>query len=204
LAQLEVRAEVNHLGDVPRDSVVGTASGIALPTLPLPGLPLRLEPGAGVSALTFVRTGDAVRARWALRAPKVTWRADSATLATRNALERVAVDVLRGIPELRLDAELAGTIAEPRLRITSNLDQAIAARMRAMLGAEVAKAEARARAEVDKHVTQARALAQAKVAEATAQAQTKLEEGRARLDAARRQLDERLRALTGGLVGVPG
>jgi uncharacterized protein (TIGR03545 family) len=204
LASLDVRAVLNHLGPAPHDSVSATAAGIALPSMPLPGLPMRLELGAGTSGLTFVRRGAGMAGRWSLRAPRVTWVIDSAALAGRNRLERVAVDVLRGVPELRLDAEIGGTFEQPRLRVTSNLDQAIAASMRAMLGAEVAKAEARVRAEVDKQVAQARAVAQAKVAEATAQAQAKLDEGRQRLEAARKQLDERLRALTGGLVGVPG
>ena len=204
LATIELRAIIDHLGDMPRDSVAGAASGIALPELPLPGLPLRLLPGAGTSSLTFTRRGDAIAARFALRAPKVTWRADSARLAGGNALERVAVEALSGIPDLSLAADLGGTFAAPTLRVTSNLDQAIAARMRAMLGAEVAKAEARARAMVDAEVGKARAAVQAKVDAATAEAQARLDEARGRLDAARKALDERLRGLTGGLVGMPG
>jgi uncharacterized protein (TIGR03545 family) len=203
LATLDLRATIDHLGDTPRDSVAGTASGIALPELPLPGLPLRLIPGAGTSALTFVRRGEGIAARFALRAPRVTWRADSAALGGRNALERVAVEALSGIPELTLTADLGGTFAAPTLRVSSNLDQAIAARLRAMLGAEVARAEARARAAVDAEVTKARAVVQAKVDEATTQAQAQLDEARTRLDAARAKLDERLRGLTGGLVGLP-
>lgn len=203
LAALELRAVVDHLGATPHDSVAGTASGIALPELPLPGLPLRLVPGAGTSALTFVRRGDAIAARFALRAPAVTWRTDSATLRGRNDLERVAVEALSGIPELTLTADLGGTFAAPTLQVSSNLDQAIAARLRAMLGAEVAKAEARARAAVDVEVTKVRAAVQAKVDEATTQAQATLDEAKARLEAARKSLDERLRGLTGGLVGVP-
>lgn len=204
LASLELRATLDHLGPVPADSVAGSAAGIALPDLPLPGLPLRLVPGAGTSTLTFVRRGEAIAGRFALRATRVSWRADSARLAAANALERVAVEALSSIPELTLTAELGGTFAAPALRVSSNLDQAIAARMRAMLGAEVAKAEARARAMVDAEVAKARAQVQTKVDAATTQAQATLDQARARVDAARKALDERLRALSGGLVGVGG
>ncbi len=203
VSTLALDAVIDHRGAVPRDSVALRASGVALPGLSLPGLPMRLEPGTGMSALSFARRGAAVRAQWRLEAPAVQWAVDSAALATRNALERVAVDVLRGVPRLTLDAVLGGTLADPSMRVSTNLDDAIAGRMRQMLGEQVAKAEARARAEVDRQVAKAEAEARARVDKVIADANRRLDEARQKLDAEKAALDARLKAMSGGLLGLP-
>jgi len=52
---------------------------------------------------------------------------------------------LSGISDLQVDAGVTGTLRQPRLSVRSNLDEAIAARLRAMLGEEVAAAQRRLR-----------------------------------------------------------
>lgn len=203
VSTLSLDAVIDHRGATSRDSVAIRAGGVALPGLTLPGLPMRLEPGTGSSALHVARRGTALSARWNLDAPKVTWAVDSAALASRNALERVAVDVLRGVPRLTLEALLSGTMADPSMRVSTNLDDAIAGRMRQMLGEQVAKAEARARAEVDRQVAKAEAEARARVDKVIADANRRLEEARQKLDAEKAALDARIKAMSGGVLGLP-
>lgn len=204
LAELTLRGVVDHLGAVPRDSVVGVASGIALPDIPLPGLPLRLDPGAGRSGFVFVRRGESIAGVFELASSRLAWQVDSAALAGGNVIERAVVEVLRGIPELRVRAELGGSLEAPTLRVSSNFDALVAARIRGLVGAEVARAEARARAAVEREVGKAQAEVRARVAAVRADGERRVEALRLQIEAERRTIEERLRALGAGALGLPG
>jgi hypothetical protein len=193
---------LDHLGEVARDSVRVRAEGIALPEIPIPGLPLVLDPRAGRAALTFVKDGEALRGRWEVEAPGVAWRPDSAALAGRSDLERFAVSVFTRIPRLSLTAELSGTLERPALRVRSNLDAALSQALQERIGEEVRKAEAKVRAEVDRQVAKVRAEAEARAAAVQAEGERRVAELRARLDAEKAALEARLRALGGGLLGA--
>jgi hypothetical protein len=203
LATLRLSATLDHRATNVKDSVDVVAAGIGLPEMPLPGLPLRLDPGAGESGLMLRLAGDEVRARWTLHAPKVTWQVDSAAYQTRNQLEQLAVRVFTGLPEFTLSADLSGTMQAPVVRINSNLDEALQARMKALLGEELKKGEARARAEVDRRVAPIVAEARARVDAVVAEATKRVDELRARLEAEKQQLDERIKGMSGGVLGLP-
>ena len=57
--------------------------------------------------------------------------------------------MVSGLKQLDVNAQVSGTIKAPKLSVRSNLDDAIAQRLKAVVGEEVAKAEALARAKVD-------------------------------------------------------
>ena len=57
--------------------------------------------------------------------------------------------MVSGLNDLSVRAELGGTIRAPRLSVSSNLDRAVAERLQAIMGEELAKAERRVRAKVD-------------------------------------------------------
>jgi F0F1-type ATP synthase membrane subunit b/b' len=71
------------------------------------------------------------------------------------------------------------------------------------VGAEVAAAQAKVRAQVDRLVDEKSAPVKAKVNEIRAEGERRVADARTKLDAETRKLEERLKALGGGLVGLP-
>jgi hypothetical protein len=106
-----------------------------------------------------------------------------------------------GITHLELTAELEGEIRKPKLRVRSNLDRAIAERLRAVVGEEVKRAEVRVRAEVDKIVERETAPIRERVATAKEEALRRVAEAKSRIETEKAALEERLRGLAGGLIG---
>jgi uncharacterized protein (TIGR03545 family) len=199
---LELRGVIDHSGATPRDRVAAELTNVALPPIDLPGLPYRLEPGRGTSRLEVALAGDRIDARWTLRADAVRWIADSAGVARASTMEAFVGRVIAGIAGLELDATLSGPMATPTLSVRSNLDAVLAARLRTVLGEEVAKAEARARAAVDSVVEARTAPLRARVEAVRTDAEHRVAEARSTLDEARNELDARLKSLTGGVGGI--
>ncbi len=205
VAALEVRGVLDHLGAVMRDSVLVTARGVALPAFRLPGLPLTLDPRQGGAQLAFALAGDQLRGRLVISAPAVGWSPDTAG-ATLNDLERLVVRTIARIPSLDLTAELGGTRTAPTLAIRTNLDEAVAASLRATIGEQVAKAEARVRAEVDRLVGEQQAAARQRVAAVQGDVEARLGLERGQLDQVSARLDQELKRLAGpagGLIRIP-
>lgn len=190
-------AMLDHVRPTPRDTAGATVQGVRLPAIPLPSLPVQVDPGEGTMQLGFALRGDTLRARWAVRASRVRWTRDSA--APRSPMGEILWQTVSGIGGLDVSAGVTGTLAHPRLSVRSNLDEAIAARLRAMLGAEVAAAERRLRAEVDRQVDAKAAPARAQVTAAQADIAGRLAEQRTRLDQAQKRLEDRLREITRGV-----
>jgi uncharacterized protein (TIGR03545 family) len=199
---LALRGVIDHAGAAPRDRVTAELSNIVLPAIDLPGLPYRLEPGRGGSRLEVAIAGERIDARWTLRADAVRWIADSTAVAAATTMQAFVGRVLVGIPELELEATLTGPMKAPALSVRSNLDAVLAARLRAVLGEEVAKAEAKARAAVDSVVEARTAPLRARAEEVRADAERRIAEATATLDSAKAALDARLKALTGGVGGI--
>ena len=197
------RGTLDHVRDQPRDIVSVEASGVRLPAFTLPVLPMRADPGRGTSELRVQLDGDQVSGRWSVRSPAVSWVTDSASARSLNALESLVTRVIAGLGELDLTAELSGTLDAPQLSVRSNLDRAIAARVQAVAGEEIAKAEAKVRAQVDRIVEERTAPVRARVAELRTEGEQRVAEARRRLDEERAKLDAQLRSATGGLIGLP-
>ncbi|PYO92811.1 MAG: hypothetical protein DMD62_11960, partial [Gemmatimonadetes bacterium] len=103
------------------------------------------------------------------------------------------------ISDLNVEARISGALHNPDFAVRSNLDQAIATRLRAVLGAQVAAAEQQVRARVDALVSQQVAAARAQVTQVETRAQAQVAQQRARLDELQKQLEQRLREMTGGI-----
>jgi len=104
--------------------------------------------------------------------------------------------VVSGISTLDVSASLTGSLAVPRLAVSSNLDRALAERVRAVAGGELAAAEGRVRAQVDSLVDPQVAPVVAQVTALGGDATRRLGGQRAQLDDARKALEQRLRELT--------
>ncbi len=204
--RVELHGLADHTGPVPRDSAAARIEGVELPDLALPGLPFTVHPGPSSVRLAFALHGDRLAGRWEIAAPAARWLADTARLARGSVVERAVWRVLQGLTELSVRAELGGTIANPALRVSSNLDAAVAAQLRALVGEDVEKAERMARQEVDRFLAEPLARMQTRVGEFRVLARERLPLELKQLDEVERRLRAELKRLTGpagGLINLP-
>ncbi len=185
---------LNHLHGVPIDTAGATVGGIRFPAFQVPGVPLRLDPGAATTQLGFNLNGDTIHARFVIRSSNVRWTRDSGF--ANSTIGDLIWRAVSGIPNLDVEARLSGALHRPDLAVRSNLDQAIAARLRAVLGEQVAAAETQMRARVDALVNDKVGPVRARVTDVQNQAQAQVAQQRARLDQLQKQLEQRLRDLT--------
>jgi uncharacterized protein (TIGR03545 family) len=196
---LSVDGQFDHVRAPAKDIMGGTLRGVALPAIRLPSLPIAVLPGRGDISLGFALYGDSLRGRWQVRAPAARWRRDSVTARDGGRAADLLWQVVSGIDSLDLIAELGGTVSRPTLHVRSNLDRAVADRLRAVVGDQVAAAETRVRAQVDRFVDERVTPLRAQVAKVTADANALLAERRQALDAAQQQLEQQVKRLTGGI-----
>ena len=203
---LRVTGAMDHVGANPKETLAAAAAGISLPKLPVPSLPYLMDPGRGSSELRFVLDGDRLSGRWSVRSNNLTWVKDSTRARTLNKVEELVARVLTGIPSLELTADVSGSLAAPRLAVKSNLDRQVGDRLRAVVGQEVAAAQAKVRAQVDRLVEEKSAPVKAKISTVRAEGEQRVADARAKLDEEKRKLEERVKSLSGsiGLPRLPG
>jgi uncharacterized protein (TIGR03545 family) len=201
IAGLDVGGVVDHRTASVRDSVSAKLRGVKLPSFDIPGLPFRIAPGTGAANLNFALRGDRLLGRWSIRSDQVAWALDRAG-GPRSDLEQLVWRVVSGLKQLDVNAQVSGTIKAPKLSVRSNLDEAIAQRLKAVVGEEVAKAEALARAKVDSIVADKVQPVKQRVAALQADATKRVTDEQARLDKVEADLQAQLKRLTAGL--APG
>ncbi|HET9041250.1 MAG TPA: TIGR03545 family protein [Gemmatimonadales bacterium] len=201
IAGLDIGAVVDHRTASVRDSVSARLRGVKLPSFDIPGLPFRIAPGTGAANLNFALRGDQLLGRWSIGSDQVAWALDTAG-GKSSDLQQLVWRVVSGLKQLNLDARVSGTIKAPRLSVKSNLDDAIAQRLKAVVGEEVAKAEALARAKVDSIVSDKVEPVKQRIAALQADATKRVAAEQARLDQVEADLQAQLKRLTGGL--APG
>jgi uncharacterized protein (TIGR03545 family) len=202
VAGIEVDAVIDHVNPARvRDSAAARLRGVGLPDLAVPGLPFTLQPGTGSVRLDFALRNEQLSGRWSIASDQAAWALDSAGREL-NTLEGIVWRVVSGLKQLSIDARVSGSIAAPRLAVSSNLDRAIAQRLEAVIGEEVAKAEKMVRAKVDSAVADKVEPVRRQIADVRAGAEGRLGSERQRLADVERQLQAELKRLTGGL--APG
>jgi len=194
--EFRLGALLDHVRPTPRDTAAASLAGVALPPLALPSLPIRLDPGVGTVTLSFSVQGDQIRARWTVQSDRVRWTRDSGGAASPSPIGDLVWRAVSGIAALEVSASLVGSVAHPQLAVSSNLDRALADRLRAVAGAELAAAERRMRAQVDSLVDGQVAPVLAEVKALGGDVTGRLGGQRAQLDDARKALEQRLRELT--------
>ena len=147
--------------------------------------------------------GDQLSARWTIVSGKLMWAADSLATRRLNSIETLVVRVLTGMSALQMTAQLTGAVRSPKLTIGSNLDRVVADQLRNVVGAQVAAAESKVRARVDSLVDEKSAPVKARIVELRIEADRRVADARAKLDAEKQKLDAQVKALSGGLVGLP-
>ena len=103
----------------------------------------------------------------------------------------------------RIPLQRPARLKAPRMAVRSNLDRQVADRLRAVAGEEISAAQRKVRAQVDKLVEEKTAPVKAKIEELRIESERRVADARARLDAEKRKLEERLKSLGGALVGLP-
>jgi len=201
IAGIDVGAVVDHRTDNVRDSVSARLRGVKLPAFDIPGLPFRIAPGTGIASLNFALRGDQLLGRWSIGSKDVAWALDSAG-GPRSDLEQVVWRVVSGLKQLDVNAEVRGPLESPALSVKSNLDDAIAQRLEAVVGQEVAKAEALARAKVDSIVNDKVEPVKQRIAAVQSDATSRVADQQQRLDRVQADLQAQLKRMTGGL--APG
>jgi len=194
--QLAAAGLLNHVRGTPLDTAGATVGGIRLPAFTLPGVPLRLDPGAATTELGFNLDGDTIHARFALHSTNVRWDRDSGFAG--NQIGDLIWRAVSGISTLELEARVSGELHHPQFAVRSNLDQAIASRLRAVLGEQVAAAERQMRARVDALINDKVGPVRARVIDVESQAQSQVSQQRTRVDELQRALEQRLRDMLGG------
>jgi uncharacterized protein (TIGR03545 family) len=200
---LRIVGSLDHTTARPREIVNAQAAGVNLPSVALPALPYSMDPGRGTSEMRFVFDGEQLSGRWVVRSTNLTWKQDSSRARKLNTLETLVARVLTGVHQLDMTADISGTLKTPHLAVKSNLDRQIADRLRAVAGEQIAVAQAKVRAQVDKVVEEKSAPVKARIAELRTESERRVADARTRLDEEKRKLDERLKALSGGIIGLP-
>jgi len=203
IAAIDVDAIIDHVTPRTKDVAKARLRGIKLPSFDIPGIPFRVVPGTGSSSLDFTMIGGGAElsGRWAIASQQVSWVVDTAG-RSMNDIERLVWRVVSGLKDLEIMAELRGSVGSPKLSVSSNLDKAIAQRLQAVIGEEVAKAERMVRAKVDSLVADKVEPVKRQIATVQAEANQRIQGERQRLDQVEQQLQAELQRLTGGL--VPG
>jgi uncharacterized protein (TIGR03545 family) len=199
IAGIDVAAVLDHVNPQRvRDSASARLRGVELPTLDVPGLPFRLNPGRGAARLDFALRNDQLAGRWSLASNQVAWALDSAGRKL-NTLEGLVWRVVSGLKDLSVDARVSGGLRSPKLAVSSNLDRAIAERLQAVIGEEVAKAEKMVRAKVDSVVAERVEPVRRRIVAVRSEAESRLGSERKKVDDVERELQAELKRLTGGL-----
>jgi uncharacterized protein (TIGR03545 family) len=199
IAGIDVMAVLDHVNPQRvRDSASARLRGVELPTLDVPGLPFRLDPGRGAARLDFALRNDQLAGRWSLASDQVAWALDSAGRKL-NTLEGLVWRVVSGLKDLSVDARVSGGLRSPKLAVSSNLDRAIADRLQAVIGEEVAKAEKMVRAKVDSVVAERVEPVRRQIVAVRSDAESRLGAERKKVDDVERELQAELKRLTGGL-----
>jgi uncharacterized protein (TIGR03545 family) len=198
IAGIDVGAVVDHRTSNVRDSVSAKLRGVKLPSFAIPGLPFRIAPGTGAANLTFALRGDQLLGHWSIGSREVAWALDSAG-RRRSDLEDLVWRVVSGLTQLDVSADVRGSIASPKLSVRSNLDEAIARRLKAVVGEEVAKAETKARAKVDSIVSDKVEPVKQRIAALQADATRRAAAQQQRVDQVEADLQAQLKRMTGGL-----
>ncbi|HWH04688.1 MAG TPA: TIGR03545 family protein [Gemmatimonadales bacterium] len=192
---IQAGALLDHRRPQALDTVSGVMSAVKLPDLAIPVGGIRLAPGMGTMAFRFALEGENLRAAWDVKSSHVTWVHDSAATSGAGGL---VWQVVSGISTLDVSAQLSGTPDNPSIAIRSNLDQAISDRVKALMGDQVKSAEQKLEAQVNAYADPLIAPVKSQVTSVTGNAQQQLSASQGKIADAQKQLQDRLKSLTGG------
>ncbi len=190
---------VDRVNDIPRDELRAELTSLPLPSLEIAPLGARLDLGEGDTRLVLSRTGSSISGN-------VTWNASGASWLREGSEElegaaELLWRTLSSLTSIEITLGLSGTLSAPDISIGSNIGRQVAQALRAQVGDEFRRAEARARAEVDRLIGPPVADARAQLADMESRVGQQLGDYQRDLDEVRGALESRLRELTPGAGG---
>jgi uncharacterized protein (TIGR03545 family) len=153
-------------------------------------IPLKIAGGLGRLEAQIEIAGDALSGQISLRGEKLRY----APLAAEG-LSKLAAEAIQSAPELRVDILLGGTLSAPDIRLTTNLDGLLKARLEKEFGDQVAQARARLTAEYEKAIGYAEQKAAASLHEYSQAFEAAQEKQQAALDAEKARLTQKQKEL---------
>ena len=197
---VEFTAVLDHVTSAVRDSVGLSLTGVALPSITLPGLGVQIDFGRGANEVTFLRTGDSITGRLLWSSSQVSW--DRGSLGS-GRVQNILWRTLSSVSNVEVEVRITGSVDGPAIAVRSSVAGEISRSLQRELRAEVAAAERRVRAEVERLVQQPIADARAQVSQVETEVQSLVSQQRQRLDEVKAQLEARLgelrRILPGGI-----
>jgi hypothetical protein len=190
---------VDRVSETPKDELQAELTALPLPSLEIAPLGARLDLGEGDTRLVLSRTGSSISG-------DVTWNASGASWLREGSegLEGAAELLWRTLSSLtsvEITLGLSGTLSAPDISIGSNIGSQVAQALRAQVGDEFRRAEARARAEVNRLIGPPVAEARAQLADMESVVDQQLSGYQRDLNQLRGALESRLRELTPGAGG---
>lgn len=191
---------VDRVGQTPKDELRAELTGLPLPSLEIAALGARLELGEGDTRVALSRTGSSISG-------EVTWSASGARWLREGSesLEGAAGLLWRTLSSLssvEITLGLSGTLSSPGISVRSNIGRQVVRALRAQIGDEFRRVEARARAEVDRLIERPLADARTQLADLEDGIGQRLSVYRSELDEYKASLESRLRDLTPGIPGM--
>ena len=209
---LTLGAVIDHAGEVIRDSVALTLSGVNLPELNLDAFGGRIGLGEGDTQFNLSRIGNEIRAQMRWVSTDLSWTgADGRVLAAGGQTDLPGFQIgsadwardliwraITGVERVELTMGLNGAISSPSLSISSNLGQAVATSLQRELGREIDAAEAQVRAEVDRQIQPLIQNARGRVDAAQVEIADRVGLQREEVEQLRARLEERIAQLVPG------
>ena len=206
--RIRVGGMISRLGAVAVDSLDAQLVGVGLPSADIRQLGAHLALGTGSMEIFLARRGEELLARWHVTSDSVAWRRLGAdTTAAAPAAQNLRIGsqawadallwrTVSGLRSVSIDARFSGTVSAPRVDISSNVGEALAASLQREVGAELRRLEARARAEVDRAIERPLAEARAKLTQLRSGVEARVTEAETRLAAVKEELEAKVRELT--------
>ncbi|MDH5643008.1 MAG: TIGR03545 family protein [Gemmatimonadota bacterium] len=191
-SSIRAHAVFDHISEISRDSIGVGLAGVGLPSFVLPGLGTEIDLGSGLNEISLVRRGDSLSGRIRIQSDNVSWSRGSLGTGRVNDIVWRALATLNDV-DVAID--VGGSIFSPRVRVSSNVADAIARNLRQELEGEIRAAEQRVRAEVDRLVAEPMAQARASVAEVESTVSRVVQGHLQQLDAVKQELEAKIRDL---------
>ena len=206
---LSLSAVLDHTSEPIRDEATVGLDGVRLPDLDLGPLGGSVSLGLGESTFALQRVGDQIDAELQFVSTDLGWSAPAAAsgsapqIGTAEWARDLVWRTLAGIERVELGMGLEGPIEAPRLSVTSNLGEAVAASLRRELGDQIEQAEARLRQELESQIQPVVEDARSRVQTVRTNVVDRVAEQRAEVEGLQARLESEIEGLTGGLPG-PG
>lgn len=182
-----INGKFDHTTDVAKDRIEIKASGVRFGKIDLPErpyLPVKIDANRGNLSADLNLIGNEFAFNVNLFASPVKFHFGQLT-GNNNVISKVTRSVFASIEQLQISAGISGRIDNPKLKISSNVDDVLARRIQAMIGESASEAKA----EIQTRLT---AMTEPKKQELTAFVNRNQKQITGEIDLIKNKVDEKL------------